>query len=164
MSEAWDDERTQIMKTLWMGGKSATEIAAYLGPPITRNSVIGKVNRLHLQRGSNCPVPVRFRMPREPREPRTPRPQVAQQRKTKFEAYKKPKPLPEIVVGPEPLPGPPLFIENVSFTKCHYAIGTIGGRHHFCGHPSIDPTSSRFMWCKFHYRQVYQPMGSWRRR
>jgi GcrA cell cycle regulator len=154
----WSDERVQIMKELWLGGRSATEIAARLGPPVTRNSVIGKVNRLHLQRGANCPVPIRSRLPRAPRI------RAPQKAKPNFESYKPPKPLPEVVVGPEPLPGPPLFIESVPYTKCHYAIGTIGGRHHFCGHPSIDPTSSRFMWCKFHYRQVYQPMGSWRRR
>lgn len=43
----WTDERTDTLKRLWIGGLSASEIARELGG-ITRNAVIGKVDRLGL--------------------------------------------------------------------------------------------------------------------
>ena len=43
----WTDERVEITKTLWKEGKSASQIAKYLGGP-TRNAVIGKMHRLGL--------------------------------------------------------------------------------------------------------------------
>ncbi len=43
----WTCERTDLLKTLWHGGLSATAIAERLGG-ITRNAVIGKVHRLGL--------------------------------------------------------------------------------------------------------------------
>ncbi|MBR64480.1 MAG: GcrA cell cycle regulator, partial [Rhodobacteraceae bacterium] len=42
---AWSDERVAILKKMWLEGSSASEIAKELGN-ITRNAVIGKVNRL----------------------------------------------------------------------------------------------------------------------
>ena len=42
---AWSDERVAILKKMWLGGSSASEIAKELGN-ITRNAVIGKVHRL----------------------------------------------------------------------------------------------------------------------
>ena len=42
---AWSDERVAILKKMWLEGSSASEIAKELGN-VTRNAVIGKVNRL----------------------------------------------------------------------------------------------------------------------
>jgi len=44
---AWTDERVEQLKTLWIGGASASQIAKELGG-VTRNAVIGKVHRLGL--------------------------------------------------------------------------------------------------------------------
>lgn len=44
---AWTDDRVEILKTMWMEGKSASQIAKELGG-VTRNAVIGKVHRLGL--------------------------------------------------------------------------------------------------------------------
>jgi GcrA cell cycle regulator len=44
----WTDEKVEELKRLWADGKSASEIAAALGPAFTRNGVIGKVHRLGL--------------------------------------------------------------------------------------------------------------------
>lgn len=44
---SWTDERVETLKKMWIGGKSASEIAKELGG-ITRNAVIGKVHRLGL--------------------------------------------------------------------------------------------------------------------
>lgn len=43
----WTDERVDQLQQLWLRGKSASEIAGYLGST-TRNAVIGKVHRLGL--------------------------------------------------------------------------------------------------------------------
>ena len=44
---SWSDERVEVLKKMWLAGKSASEIAKELGE-ITRNAVIGKVYRLGL--------------------------------------------------------------------------------------------------------------------
>jgi GcrA cell cycle regulator len=44
---AWNDERIDLLKKLWVEGLSASTIAGRLGD-VTRNAVIGKVHRLGL--------------------------------------------------------------------------------------------------------------------
>ena len=44
---SWSEERVEVLKKMWLEGKSASEIAKELGD-ITRNAVIGKVHRLGL--------------------------------------------------------------------------------------------------------------------
>ena len=51
-SVAWTPERVETLKNMWSEGQSASQIAGELGG-VTRNAVIGKVNRLGLSnRGS----------------------------------------------------------------------------------------------------------------
>jgi GcrA cell cycle regulator len=45
---SWTNERIELLQKLWLDGWSASRIAAELGPPLTRNAVIGKVYRLGL--------------------------------------------------------------------------------------------------------------------
>ncbi|MBA3898313.1 MAG: GcrA cell cycle regulator [Sphingomonadaceae bacterium] len=45
---AWTDERIEQLKTMWAGGKTASQIADELGG-VSRNAVIGKAHRLGLQ-------------------------------------------------------------------------------------------------------------------
>jgi len=50
---SWTDERVELLKKMWVDGKSASQIAKELGS-VTRNAVIGKVHRLGLSsRNSN---------------------------------------------------------------------------------------------------------------
>ncbi len=42
----WHDQKTDILRTLWLRGVSTTEIAMRL--QVTKNAVIGKAHRLHL--------------------------------------------------------------------------------------------------------------------
>lgn len=44
----WTDERVETLKTLWVKGLSCSQIANELGY-VTRNAVIGKASRLHLE-------------------------------------------------------------------------------------------------------------------
>ena len=45
---SWTDERIQMLKTMWEGGQTASQIAEALGE-VSRNAVIGKAHRLGLQ-------------------------------------------------------------------------------------------------------------------
>ncbi len=45
---SWTDERVERLSTLWLEGRSASQIAAELGEGVSRNAVIGKVHRLGL--------------------------------------------------------------------------------------------------------------------
>lgn len=52
MPATWTDQRVELLKSMWMEGSSASEIAAVLGKDVTRSAVIGKVRRLKLHRGT----------------------------------------------------------------------------------------------------------------
>jgi GcrA cell cycle regulator len=45
---SWTDERVEILRNMWLEGRSASQISAVLGSGLTRNAVIGKVHRLGL--------------------------------------------------------------------------------------------------------------------
>jgi len=44
----WTPEREDELRVLWATGESASKIAAIMGDGLTRNSIIGKANRLKL--------------------------------------------------------------------------------------------------------------------
>ncbi|KAF2992059.1 GcrA cell cycle regulator [Methylocystis sp. MJC1] len=57
---SWTDERVDLLRKLWSDGLSASQVAAELGPGITRNAVIGKIHRLGLAeraKTANAPRP-----------------------------------------------------------------------------------------------------------
>ncbi len=54
---SWTDERVELLKKMWLEGRSASQIAKELGS-VTRNAVIGKVHRLGLSsRNNDSPPP-----------------------------------------------------------------------------------------------------------
>lgn len=63
---SWTDERIDTLKKLWSEGKSASEIADFLGN-VTRNAVIGKAHRLGL---SGRPSPIKKVKPQSAKEPK----------------------------------------------------------------------------------------------
>lgn len=42
----WTDDKVAILVAAWANGSTASQCAEMLGPPFTRNAVIGKINRL----------------------------------------------------------------------------------------------------------------------
>lgn len=44
----WTEERMALLRREWIEGATTREIAKTLGPQFTRNSVIGKANRMGL--------------------------------------------------------------------------------------------------------------------
>lgn len=72
----WTNEKVELLRRLWLDGKSASQIAAELGDGVTRNAVIGKVHRLGLSgrvKTSMPPVPRVRRKPVQAPRPPSPR-------------------------------------------------------------------------------------------
>jgi GcrA cell cycle regulator len=66
----WTDERIELLKKLWHGGLSASQIAKELGE-VSRNAVLSKIHRLGAaERGR--PAPPSRRPPAPPRAPKPP--------------------------------------------------------------------------------------------
>ncbi|THD45774.1 MAG: GcrA cell cycle regulator [Bradyrhizobium sp.] len=53
---SWTDERVELLRQLWLDGRSASQISAQLGHGVTRNAVIGKVHRLGLAGRAKAPA------------------------------------------------------------------------------------------------------------
>jgi GcrA cell cycle regulator len=63
---SWTDERVELLKKLWLDGRSASQISAELGGGVTRNAVIGKVHRMGLSGRTKAPEPsIAVARPRE---------------------------------------------------------------------------------------------------
>jgi GcrA cell cycle regulator len=53
--EVWTDERTNLLKSLWAGGKTAAAIGARLGD-ISRSAVLGKIFRMRRSAAVEAPI------------------------------------------------------------------------------------------------------------
>jgi GcrA cell cycle regulator len=136
---SWTDERVDQLKSLWIDGLSASQIARVLGDGITRNAVIGKVHRLGL---AGRAVAARIDRPRLPSAPRV---------------HFRPRE-PELpVVEEEPVKlddGSFVGVLAINDRMCRWPIGDPSGdEFHFCGH---NPKSGS-PYCEAHARKAYQP-------
>lgn len=73
---AWTDERVDRLRTLWLEGRTADQIARELKNGISRSAVLGKVHRLGLSAGKpgRAPAASRPKTPRARVEPSATRP------------------------------------------------------------------------------------------
>lgn len=130
----WTDERVSQLKELWALGASCSQIAAKIGG-ISRNSVIGKANRLGLERRKvvkSAPKP-KGRRKWKPKRP-------------VMDLFEDTLP-PIDFIGIQ-------FAETNQFT-CMYPEGD-GSHMLFCGQPRKDGSS----YCPTHYRLCHQkPTG-----
>jgi len=118
----WSDDRVTVLKTLWLNGASASQIARQLGG-VTRNAVIGKVHRLGLSGRATPSRPGRAPRSLAPRAARPARSPPRPQRPRVREAAG---------VAPE---GPGL-VADMS-----------GLRPHMCKWPIGDPKAADFSLC-----------------
>ena len=138
----WTTERVAMLRTYFNAGLSCAQIAQEIG--VSRNAVIGKMNRLGLSRGRRTAAPgaTRAASPR--------RPQVLTQRlalKALFAA----EPVVTDVVSTEPCS---LF--NLTARKCRWPIGAVGTPDfNFCGNSTADGVS----YCTGHARMAYRFSG-----
>ena len=129
----WTDERVELLKTLWLDGLSASQIAKQLGG-VTRNAVIGKVHRLGLSGRAtpSQPSPVAFKPPRS--RPAAPSPTLPRRPITApYASQVDDRPQPEIRLAPR--------IEEPGAAT----VLTLG--RHMCKWPIGDPSSSEFTFC-----------------
>ncbi|MBM3272031.1 GcrA cell cycle regulator [Candidatus Kaiserbacteria bacterium] len=160
---SWTDERVELLRKLWSDGLSASQVAAELGPGITRNGVIGKIHRLGLAERAHMPKTVR---PRVATAPRAQRPRV--QRNTSHGdltiAF-------ALHVSAAPLPAPEddvvipvserVTLEGLRENMCRWPMGdTSSPEFRFCGGKS---TIGGGPYCAYHARVAYQPSHDRRR-
>lgn len=125
----WTDERTNLLKTLWLQGQTASQIAERLGG-VTRNAVIGKAHRLGL---SSRPSPIRQRPASRPAAhpaAGAPRSAVAEPAKPSVAAA----PLPQAA----PAPAPTRAVKAAPGSRaCMWPVGDPKQPgFHFCGAPA----------------------------
>lgn len=139
---SWSDEKTELLRSLWTEGLSASDIGKKVGK--TRNAVLGKAHRLGL--ASRIDI-------ERPQRPSTPRVYVP---KVKMEE-------------PEPILEPPLVLDDgsnvtvltINDRHCRWPIGHPNeDTFHFCG---LAPKADR-PYCEAHARKAYQPQQSHRRK
>jgi GcrA cell cycle regulator len=140
LRETWTAERVAQLKSGISAGLSCAQIANEIG--VSRNAVIGKINRLGLSRG---------RSPAAPRVPgsgaSTRRPPVLTQRSL-LKALFASAPVADDVVSCEPC-----SLLNLAPRKCRWPIsgaGTVDFR--FCGNSTVDGMS----YCAGHARMAYR--------
>ena len=139
----WTPARVDTLKSLWLGGLSASVIAKALGG-VTRNAVIGKIHRLGL--GDR----VAGGMVREEARPRPPR--LAAIRVARASPPRLAKPVLAIVEQPA-APGLVSRLEHVGVRDCRWPIGDPeSDDFSLCGQPA-----GHGPYCQRHDRAAHQP-------
>ncbi|MEM1284282.1 MAG: GcrA family cell cycle regulator [Pseudomonadota bacterium] len=175
---AWTEERVEVLKTMWLAGSSASQIAATLGD-VTRNAVIGKVHRLGL---SGRGKPTSTAAPRA-RKPRAPSSSASRPRRnTTTRSGGQPlsigatalKPSEELVAEAEIVPvargrvdlvlvgeSPKLSIQDLKENTCRWPVGDpLSDDFHFCGRATHDDHP----YCEYHCNVAFQTPNERRRR
>jgi GcrA cell cycle regulator len=162
---SWTEERVELLRKLWTDGLSAAQVAAELGPGITRNAVIGKIHRLGLAeraKTSNAP------RPRAPRAPRTQTGEVRAQAPVVLGNV-------ALALAPNAMVAlaPQVDQENVVPISARVTLMEL--RESMCRWPLGDPTATEFRFCGakspagsgpyccHHARIAYQPAQDKRR-
>jgi len=140
----WSDDRVTTLKSLWLDGLSASQIAKQLGG-VTRNAVIGKVHRLGLSGRAMPSSPARLARVAAPRTAARALPPKS-----------KPKSRPPLVCVPiEPAPEGPGLVTSMAGLGAHACKWPIGDPKAdgftFCGRPAEGP------YCGGHAAVAYRP-------
>ncbi len=173
---AWTDERVEVLKTMWLGGSSASQIAAALGD-VTRNAVIGKVHRLGLS-GRGKPTSTSAPRARKPRAASSgsSRPRRSTSTRTSgglaigatalktdevlvAELHEDPVArgrVDLVLVGESPK----LSIQDLKEDTCRWPVGDpLHDDFHFCGRTSLDSQP----YCEYHCNVAFQAPNERRR-
>lgn len=173
---SWTDERVELLKKLWLEGKSASVIAKELGD-VTRNAVIGKVHRLGLSNRTTSAAPAAKAKPATketakaaPKLKAAPKPEA----KVTAEAAAKPAaPIPQptvpsrskaIVPAGQPLPpqpsanetSPEVIAKAAEIEKKAKKLNLMELTEKTCKWPIGDPATENFWFCG-HAAQAGKP-------
>jgi len=165
---SWTDERVELLRQLWLDGKSASQISAQLGHGLTRNAVIGKVHRLGLAGRAKSPSS----------NVSTPRPAPAQRSAARAPSSGAPRAAVRgntaLALSSEPLlETRPLFLEDV-VVPMSLRVTIVELKEAMCRWPLGDPSSNEFRYCgspstgagpycSHHGKLAYQPVQDRRR-
>ncbi len=133
----WTRQQLEDAKELWLGGKTATQVADVVGK--SRSAVVGKMKRLGLlkkEQGIALPKGA----PRSVKKSKLPLP---------------PMELPPVIV-PEASSLNPVTLENLRKHHCRAILGDVGpeGFAMYCGDPKAEGSS----YCSFHHGLYTQPL------
>jgi GcrA cell cycle regulator len=158
----------ELLRQLWLDGKSASQISAQLGHGLTRNAVIGKVHRLGLAGRAKSPSSAAS----------APRPaaaqRVAQRSSSAGGARAAVRGATALALAAEPLIDTrPVFHEDV-VVPMSLRVTIVELKEAMCRWPLGDPTSSEFRYCgspaqasgpycAHHGKLAYQPAQDRRR-
>lgn len=140
---AWNDDRIQRLKILWLEGRTAEWIARDLGAGITRSAVLGKVHRLRLSEGrgpTSKPKP-----PHAPRRPQQPFVKAVVERAPPDRRRPETEP-------PEPPPAEAKSILTVRRLDCRWPYGDPGDAD-FC---LCGRRVARGSFCQSHAARAYR--------
>ena len=172
---AWTDDRVETLKTMWLAGSSASQIAAALGD-VTRNAVIGKVHRLGLS-GRGKPTSTATPRARKPRASSggASRPRRSTTRTstpiTLGATALNVQPEGEQQIVAEPVvrgradlvlvgESPRLSIQELKENTCRWPIGDpLQDDFHFCGRSTLEGQP----YCEFHCGVAFQAPNERRR-
>ncbi len=164
---SWTDERVELLRQLWLDGKSASQISTQLGHGVTRNAVIGKVHRLGLAGRAKAPSSAAS-PPRAASAPRmSPRPAPSGPRTMVRGAT-------ALALSVEPtLDTRPVFQEDDVVVPMSLRVTIVELKEGMCRWPLGDPTSADFRYCGslaasgpycgHHGKLAYQPVQDRRR-
>jgi len=141
----WTAERLAQLKSCFAAGLSCSQIADEIG--VSRNAVIGKLNRLQLVRRKRAPAPPRRRKPAL---------RLVTQHEILSALRAAPAPVPEEVLVPDECR---CSLVELSEGKCRWPISDPGRRDFgFCGGKAV----SGLPYCAAHARIAYQPAAGQR--
>jgi GcrA cell cycle regulator len=163
----WDDERVETLKQLAQAGHTASAIGKAMG--VTKNSIIGKLNRLDLdahaypRKGRNnegrlCKdspeqIAAWGRAAAQKRWANTPRREAAPRIRPKVETI-------ATLIVSNAVSGPlskALLIDALTARTCKWMDGHPKQGGTFCGHETLPGKP----WCPYHYGWVYwQPINT----
>jgi GcrA cell cycle regulator len=152
----WNSERVAALKRGFDAGLSCSLIAREIG--VSRNAVIGKMNRMGLTRPKEAivrqlraPRPVRPKLPAVWRPPRRPPTVVAQHEMLRV-AFPEPAPRSEDI----PFNGRGCTLLELGQEKCRWPISSPGAADFcFCGNAPVKGLP----YCPGHARMAYRPAG-----
>lgn len=145
INPTWTDARIERMTVLWHEGKSATEIAIIIGG-LSRNAVVGKLNRLGLKRAVKNRPAASIGRPRPGKSPKD----VCETEKPRPAAVETPRPVVSSVIKPEPLN---FSLFDLAQNDCRFPVSGEKAGTLFCGHNVAQGST----YCTYHARVAYIP-------
>jgi GcrA cell cycle regulator len=166
---SWTDERVELLRQLWMDGRSASQISAELGLGVTRNAVIGKVHRLGLSGRVKSTAPTAPRVRQRPAP--SPRAQIASRSSGGGPVIRGNTALAFSIDAS--VEARPMFHEDV-VVPMSLRVTIVELKEAMCRWPLGDPTTTEFRYCgiqsagtgpycSHHGRMAYQPVQDRRR-